>query len=51
LLLRRCRYGGWFVGLAASANCVIASLAGKRSLTAGGLVIQRKALELVLLRR
>src|SRR5262245_232309 len=39
------------VGVAAAANSIITSLAGKRGLSTAGLVIKRKALELVLLGR
>ena len=48
------RYGRGYRGLVcltAGANSIIASLAGERGLSTAGFVIERKAFELVLLRR
>src|SRR5689334_2466515 len=45
---RSCRN---LIGVAAAANCIVTPLAGKRGLSPGGFMIERKALELVLLRR
>src|SRR6478736_9167115 len=49
--LLRCRSQRRLVGVAADANSIITPLAGKRGLSSGGFMIEREALELVLLRR